>query len=75
MMPHRVLQRLMLSLLVLSAAPVLAAQPGTPPAPVAVVETTAFEFEPVVDGTAVRHEFTIANRGDAPLDILKVRTA
>jgi hypothetical protein len=74
-MSYRVLRGLVLSLLVLSAGPLLADQPGAQPAPAAVVETTAFEFEPVVDGTAVRHEFTIANRGDAPLSILKVRTA
>lgn len=75
MMSYRLLPRLMLGLLVLSAAMAPAAGAGAQPAPVAVVETTAFEFEPVVDGTIVRHEFTIANHGDAPLRILKVRTA
>jgi hypothetical protein len=70
MMPLRVLRRLLLSLMVLFAGPALADQP----VPLAVVDTTVFEFEPVVDGTAVRHEFTIANHGEAALDILKVRT-
>ncbi|MCG6907959.1 MAG: DUF1573 domain-containing protein [Desulfobacteraceae bacterium] len=71
---YRLLPRLVLGLLVLSAATAPAARAGAQPAPAAVVETTAFEFEPVVDGAAVRHEFTIANRGDAPLRLLKVRT-
>ena len=71
---YRLLPRLVLGLLVLSAATAPAARAGAQPEPAAVVEATAFEFEPVVDGAAVRHEFTIANRGDAPLRLLKVRT-
>jgi hypothetical protein len=71
---YRLLPRLVLGLLVLSAAAAPAARAGAQPAPAAVVETTAFEFEPVVDGEAVRHEFTISNRGEAPLRLLKVRT-
>jgi hypothetical protein len=74
MMTHRLLPRLLLGLLVLSAVALPAARAGAQSAPVAVVETTAFEFEPVVDGEAVRHAFTIANRGEVPLRLLKVRT-
>jgi hypothetical protein len=71
---YRLLPRLVLGLLVLSAAAAPAARAGAQPAPAAVVETTAFEFEPVVEGEAVRHEFTISNRGEVPLRLLKVRT-
>jgi hypothetical protein len=74
MMTHRLLPRLLLGLLVVSVVALPAARAGAQPTPAAVVETSAFEFEPVVDGEAVRHAFTIANRGEVPLRLLKVRT-
>ena len=33
-----------------------------------------WEFEPVVDGSSVVHDFVILNKGDAPLNIAKVKT-
>ncbi len=33
-----------------------------------------FEFEAVVEGTRVNHDFTIYNKGDEPLKILKVKS-
>jgi hypothetical protein len=33
-----------------------------------------WEFEPVVDGSSVVHDFVIQNKGDAPLNITKVKT-
>jgi hypothetical protein len=35
---------------------------------------TKWEFTPVVDGKAVIHDFVIQNKGDAPLNISKVKT-
>ncbi len=42
--------------------------------PKAVIETTSFTFAPVVEGTEVRHNFTIQNTGDGPLIIKEVKT-
>ena len=38
-------------------------------APFAFLPVTKWEFERVVDGTAVVHDFVIQNKGDAPLNI------
>jgi hypothetical protein len=46
----------------------------TEKAPSAVLPLNKWEFESVVDGTAVVHEFVIQNKGDAPLNISKVKT-
>ena len=42
--------------------------------PTAILPVTQWEFESVVDGTAVVHDFVIQNKGDAPLNISKVKT-
>jgi hypothetical protein len=42
--------------------------------PLAFVTTPIYEFEPVVDGTKVFHDFIIRNRGTAPLEVQKVKT-
>lgn len=39
------------------------------PLPQARVEHPVFTFSPVIAGTEVTHLFTIANAGDAPLNI------
>ena len=46
----------------------------TPKTPSAFLPVDTWEFESVVDGTAVVHEFVIQNKGDAPLNISKVKT-
>ena len=33
-----------------------------------------FEFEPVLEGTQVVHDFILYNKGDEPLQILKVKS-
>jgi hypothetical protein len=33
-----------------------------------------FEFEPVIDGASVVHDFVVLNKGSAPLQINNVRT-
>lgn len=43
-------------------------------APGAVVNETQYEFEPVVEGKLVTHDFMIENAGTAPLEILNIKT-
>jgi hypothetical protein len=69
---------LLLSLAVLAAGvPAQAATSGaggpTPGAAVFFPEKT-FEFQPVIDGTKVIHDFILMNHGSAPLVISDVRT-
>ena len=42
--------------------------------PKAYLPEYRYEFEPVIEGTEVLHDFVIQNQGDAPLDIIKVET-
>ncbi|SPD75311.1 conserved exported hypothetical protein [uncultured Desulfobacterium sp.] len=43
-------------------------------APVAVAKISQFQFEPVVEGTVITHDFHIENTGNAPLKIERVKT-
>lgn len=42
--------------------------------PNAFLPVTKWEFEPVIDGQEVIHDFAIQNRGNAPLNIERVKT-
>lgn len=42
--------------------------------PVVHLPETVFEFEPVVEGIPVEHDFVLNNRGAAPLAILAVKS-
>ncbi len=42
--------------------------------PKAYLPQSVFEFQPVPEGAEVVHEFVMYNRGDEPLDILKVKS-
>jgi hypothetical protein len=42
--------------------------------PKAFLPVTKWEFEPVADGQHVVHEFIIQNKGNAPLNIERVKT-
>lgn len=42
--------------------------------PAAFLPETYFEFSPVFEGQKVHHGFPIRNKGNAPLNILDVRT-
>jgi hypothetical protein len=57
--------------LILCLAPLAASAEAE--SPKAVVTETTYEFEPVYEGRAVMHAFTIENKGDAVLDIENVR--
>lgn len=41
--------------------------------PTAVFPETRYQFEPIVEGNEIKHDFIIENHGDAPLVIDKVR--
>ncbi len=41
--------------------------------PVAVPVAPFFEFEPVLEGQSLTHDFIIKNQGDTPLNITSVR--
>jgi len=43
--------------------------------PTAFFPQTLYEFPPVLDGEKVVHEFVIQNKGLAPLNIERVKTA
>ena len=49
---------------------------GTPAqaSPSVVIPVLKHEFEPVVDGAEVLHDFTVKNIGDGPLAIHQVKT-
>lgn len=47
----------------------------TGPVPKAVVMKPKFSFDPVVEGTVVTHEYQMENKGQAVLNILKVKTS
>jgi len=40
----------------------------------AVISNNVFEFQPVLDGTEVIHDFVIQNTGNATLEIEKIDT-
>jgi hypothetical protein len=42
--------------------------------PKAYLPENIFEFEPVLEGVAVVHDFILHNQGDEPLDILRVKS-
>jgi hypothetical protein len=42
--------------------------------PSAFFPATSYEFEPVLDGTKVVHDFVIQNKGSVPLKVERVRT-
>jgi hypothetical protein len=42
--------------------------------PSALVVKDVFEFNPVLEGTEVMHDFIIQNKGSAPLEIQNVKT-
>lgn len=61
----------LLSLLWVWAIPPAGAQ-GSPKA---FVANSTYAFSNILEGDEVTHEFIIENRGDAPLNITKVKTA
>ena len=50
------------------------ADPATEGVPQLVIGETRYDFGSVVEGSPVACEFVIANKGDAPLQILKLES-
>jgi len=44
------------------------------PAPAAFFPETSFEFSPVLEDTTVVHDFVLQNKGDATLNVDRVKT-
>ena len=42
-------------------------------APKVFLPETMFEFQPVLEGSEVVHEFVLKNQGEAPLNILQIK--
>ncbi len=58
----------------LSASDKPAPAPGSGGSPAIFFPEKVFEFQPVVDGVKVVHEFAVMNKGTTPLLIENVRT-
>jgi hypothetical protein len=61
----------------LGGRPPVSAQSGLPeagPTPSVFIPEKAFEFQPVIEGEKVVHDFSIINKGTLPLLITNVRT-
>lgn len=55
--------------------PVCAPADNTPSiGPQAFLPESVFEFQPVVEGSRIAHRFILHNRGEAPLEILKIES-
>jgi len=55
--------------------PVLGSATETSPkGPKAILSEEVYEFQPVIEGSQVVHEFVLHNRGDEPLQIIKIES-
>lgn len=61
----------LICLLAVMVSPALAAESNRP---MAHISAPDYEFEEILDGSKVLHDFIIQNRGRAELEITKVRT-
>lgn len=64
---------LLLTFLCLAPSLGLSATTESPTGPKVDIPESVYEFPPVPEGTPVVHDFILYNRGDQPLDILKVK--
>ncbi len=65
---------IILTVIILLIGSTIGAKDKTPVSPSALISQTIYEFESVVDGTEVVHDFVIQNKGAATLEIQKVKT-
>ena len=61
-------------LAVFAQATVFGAQEPRKESPVAAVPEPRYDFAPVPEGSEVLHDFTVQNKGTAPLVIEKIKT-
>lgn len=64
----------LLTLICLLPNPGHAANTDTPTGPKAYLADSVYQFPPILEGLEVIHEFVILNKGDEPLNILKVKS-
>jgi hypothetical protein len=64
----------MLAIAIFLPGNAIGAEDQTPASPSAFIAKPIYEFEPVVDGTQVVHNYVIQNKGDEILEIQKVKT-
>ena len=64
---------LLVLLIVMITAGFSLAKEGTNPVPVIEFEQPTYEFEQVSQGEVVKHDFRVFNRGEASLEIKKVK--
>jgi hypothetical protein len=70
----RVLETVLLaSLIVTISAGFSPAKEGAAPAPVIEVDQATYDFKEVFQGEIVKHDFRVFNRGEASLEIKKVK--
>ena len=62
-------------LLLLMFTVAASAEDASPQAPQAFLPQNIWEFDTVVEGSEVVHEFAIQNKGTGDLDIARVRTS
>ncbi len=60
--------------LCITAAPLFVRAADQGGEPEALLPETVYEFQPVVEGSEVVHEFVIQNRGRAELSVLKLKS-
>ncbi len=66
---------LLLSVMYMVLVPVLGSAADTSSfGPQAFLPESIFEFQPVVEGNQIVHRFMLHNRGEAPLEILKIES-
>ena len=65
---------IILTVIILLIGSTIGAKDKTPISPSALIGQTIYEFETVVDGAEVVHDFVIRNKGAATLEIQKVIT-
>ena len=70
----RVVKTILLALLIVTVSLEFSlANEGVEPAPVIEVEEPTYDFKQVSQGEVVKHDFRVFNRGEAPLEIKKVK--
>ncbi|KJS32417.1 MAG: hypothetical protein VR64_06710 [Desulfatitalea sp. BRH_c12] len=47
---------------------------GAADSPKAVFPQPSYEFQTIIEGQEIKHDFIVENRGDAPLSILRIQT-
>lgn len=63
-----------LFLILFTSAIASSAEDVTQGQPAALVPADRYEFEPVLHGTEIMHDYVIQNTGTAPLEIKRVQT-